>query len=225
MIEKIHAIWLGKKMNAMSFACIDDWQKQGYDHKLWTEGDEEITNWIEECTFAKECYKRGLYAFVSDYLRLKILQKEGGLYLDTDVTIQKNPFELFNELEFSVGYENENDLGTAVIYSTPDSKILNCLINFYENEIYSSPLFMGPGIMTEFLIKRQLSDLEANELFPINYFYGYQGEKLTFEKPQNSYLIHWFQHSWKNDKKATYLKSKHMNAWGKFYTWQKYLLR
>ena len=85
--KTIHAIWLGNRLPPLAHVCIDDWRKQGYDYKLWLDTDPQIKRWIQECTFARECYQRGLLAFVTDYLRLKILTQEGGLYLDTDVTI------------------------------------------------------------------------------------------------------------------------------------------
>ncbi|WP_217540398.1 glycosyltransferase family 32 protein [Vibrio metschnikovii] len=225
MNKTIHAIWLGKKMTPLSFACVDDWHKQGYTVRVWTEQDEQIIHWIECCEFAQACFRRGLYAFVTDYLRLKVLQAYGGLYLDTDVTIQKDPFYLFNNCKFSVGYEDNNHLGTAIIYSDSNSIILQALIDFYEIEILSSSLYMGPGIMTEIVIKRHWQEKEKVCLYSPDYFYAYQGEALSFHKPENSHLIHWFQHSWKNPRKEVYLKSKHLSLMGRFYVWQKSLFR
>ena len=102
MNETIHAIWLGSRMPPLAHACIDDWSKQGYHYRLWTESDQAINEWVDSCAFAKVCYQKKLYAFVSDYLRLKVLQRDGGLYLDTDVTIRKDPFPLFSGLQLSL---------------------------------------------------------------------------------------------------------------------------
>ncbi|MGZ7250258.1 glycosyltransferase, partial [Streptococcus pyogenes] len=106
-------------MSPFSLACIDDWRKQGYDVNVWTEKDSQIISWINNCEFAKACFDRKLYAFVTDYLRLKVLAEYGGLYLDTDVTIRRDPFSLFNQCEFGVGYEDSQNIGTAVIYALP----------------------------------------------------------------------------------------------------------
>ncbi len=225
MADLIHAIWLGNKMPPLSHACLDDWQKMGFAYKLWTDSNEQLQTWISDCHFAKESYKRGLYAFVSDYLRLKVLEQEGGLYLDTDVTIRQNPFPLFAGLKFAMGYETDDYLGTAAIYSEPDSTILAELIAFYEGEIWSSPLYIGPQIATHLIKDRNLHETESCEFFPINYFYPYQQEPMKFVCPDESYLVHWFQHSWKQSPGMTFLKAKHLGIWGKFYTWQKYFLR
>ncbi|WP_232060921.1 glycosyltransferase family 32 protein [Vibrio taketomensis] len=198
----IHAIWLGKNMSPLSLTCIDDWLKQGYSVKLWTDADEEILSWIDSCYFAKECYKRGLFAFVTDYLRLKILHTYGGLYLDTDVTIRKNPFTLFENVNFSVGFESEKHLGTAIIYANNKSDILQKIINFYENEIMTSPLYMGPEIMTHFINRKVNNNPNEIALYPTEYFYSYKGDGKVFATHDNSYLVHWFQHSWKDPKEV-----------------------
>ncbi|WP_261816465.1 glycosyltransferase family 32 protein [Vibrio gallicus] len=220
----IHAIWLGKKMTPLSFICINDWKKQGYTVNLWLEDNTEIIAWINGCEFARKCYDKKLYAFVTDYLRLKILQKYGGLYLDTDVTIEVSPFYLFEGLDFAVGYENDKGtVGTAMIYSNKNSIEISKLVDFYEHDIMKSELYLGPEIMTHMLDKN--TRMDKVKLFNIEYFYSYQGEKLHFEKPKNAHLIHWFQHSWSKSSHKSFLKSKHKNIFGKIYEWQKNILR
>ncbi|MGP4844787.1 glycosyltransferase family 32 protein [Marinobacter sp. 1Y8] len=225
MNKTIHTIWLGKRMPPLVHACIDDWDKQGFSYRVWSEADTQVMMWIESCPFANACYKKGLYAFVSDYLRLKILQDQGGLYLDTDVTIRKDPFPLFEGYRFSVGYETERFLGTAAIYAEKESNTLAELITFYEDEIWRSPLYIGPQILSSLLLERNLCEEESKKLYPVDFFYNYQGENLNFKPPENSYLVHWFQNSWGSDKAIVFVKSKHMNLFGKFYVWQKYFFR
>lgn len=225
MVEKIHAIWLGERMPPLAHACVDDWAKQGYSFKIWTDRDESIREWIHSCAFAEACYKRELFAFVSDYLRLKVLQQEGGLYLDTDVTIRKNPFDLFEGVSFSAGYETEDFIGTASIYAKKESLILQKAIDFYEKDIWISPLYIGPQILTHLLIEKGCSEIEACKLYPIDYFYNYQQEPMMFNVSENSHLIHWFQHSWRRSSGLVFLKTKHLGFWRSVYVWQKYLVR
>lgn len=225
MVEKIHAVWLGDRMPPLAHACIDDWSKQGYKFRLWTDRDNIVQEWIRSCSFAAACYKRKLFAFVSDYLRLKILEHEGGLYLDTDVTIRKNPFPLFKDVSFSAGYETDQFIGTASIYARKDSLVLQKAIAFYEKDIWRSPLYIGPQILTHLLIDEGYSDLESCTLYPVDYFYNYQQEPMTFEASEDSYLIHWFQHSWKQSNGLLFLKTKHLGFWKSIYVWQKYFFR
>ncbi|WP_415893139.1 glycosyltransferase family 32 protein [Neptuniibacter sp. PT8_73] len=222
MNKSIHAIWLGKTMPPLSHACVNDWKKQGYEVKLWTDASEQVIEWINECEFAKECYKRGLFAFVSDYLRIRILHDFGGLYLDTDVTIVRDPFELFEDCHFCVGLENDSLVGTASIFATKSHKILSHLLHFYQKEIMSSPLYMGPDIMTAVL--EPLKEAPEVKVLDPDYFFSYQGENIEFTHPKNAHLIHWYQHTWKSHN-IPFLKSKHKGLLGKIYEYQKPFFR
>ncbi|CAH6807121.1 Mannosyltransferase [Vibrio chagasii] len=224
--KTIHAIWLGGTPNSFSNACIDDWEKQGFTYKLWLDDNPIVIDLINGCEFARECYKRKLYAFVTDYLRLKILSIEGGLYLDTDVTISNNPFPLFEGVRFAAGWESDKFLGNAIIYADKESKILAKIVDFYENEIMNSPLYMGPKILSHKLTVDAFQDLEPCRLFDQAYFYAYDGEKLlNINSHIPRYMTHWYQHSWKSNKGIVFLKSKHKGLWGKLYTYQKYFFK
>lgn len=225
MIKKIHAIWLGNRMPPLAHACLNDWQKMGFEFQLWTDSDARVVSWIKACPFTQKCFELGLYAFVSDYLRLKVLEAEGGLYLDTDVTIRRDPFPLFEGWKFVIGHETNEFLGTAAIYAEPDSRILSKLVDFYENGIWESPLYIGPQIATKLIKDQGLSEIEPCKLLPVKVFYPYQQEAIWFECPPESYLVHWFQHSWKHSPAMNFLKGKHLGFLGKFYIWQKYFFR
>lgn len=220
-IKHIHAIWLGDKISPLALCCLDDWDKQGYAYTLWTEKNPKITEWINECRFARECYSRGLFAFVTDYLRLKVLSEEGGLYLDTDVTIHQDPFYLFDNCEFCVGQENEKQIGNAIIYARAESKILSELILFYEEMIMQSPLYMGPEIVTKQIITTQ----HSHRILEQSFFYGYSGDGKSFKRNADCHLIHWYQHTWKRNRGLAFIKSKHKNIFWFMYEYQKELFR
>ena len=46
---------------------------------------------INSNKFTKLWYKRGHFAYVSDYIRAYALYTEGGLYIDSDVKINNDP--------------------------------------------------------------------------------------------------------------------------------------
>ena len=149
----------------------------------------------------------------------------GGLYLDLDVTIRKNPFPLFSGLKFAVGYETDSRIGTSVIFAHSSSEILSEMISFYENGIWDSPLYIGPHIFTELLINNNIFGIEDSKFFPRGYFNPYQGEDIFFTCPDEAYLVHWYQHSWRDAPNMTFLKSKHLSFWKKVYVWQKYFFQ
>ena len=90
MIPKvIHYCWFGKKpYNELMIKCMESWKKHLPEY--------EIIEWNEENfdininPYVKEAYNAKKFAFVSDYVRLFVLHKYGGIYLDTDVEVRKN---------------------------------------------------------------------------------------------------------------------------------------
>ena len=102
----IHYCWFGKgKMSPLSQKCIKSWRKYCPEYKIicWNEENFDVT----ENQYAKEAYDAGKWAFVSDYVRLKVLYNEGGIYLDTDVELIK---PLDNLIE-TYGYMGFDDRG------------------------------------------------------------------------------------------------------------------
>lgn len=91
MIPKvIHYCWFGRgPMPEIAKECIDSWKKflPDYEIRLWTEDNFDVNI----CTYTAEAYKAKKYAFVSDYARLWILYKYGGVYFDTDVKLLASP--------------------------------------------------------------------------------------------------------------------------------------
>ena len=62
----------------------------------------------------RQAYAAKKWAFVSDYVRLHALYREGGLYLDTDVEVLR-PLDEFLDNALFTGYEANDFIMTAVI--------------------------------------------------------------------------------------------------------------
>ena len=83
--KKIHQIWIGPKQPPIVW--IDTWRKQyraqhpGWEYKLWT--DAEVA---ELPMRMKDLYdKEAMYQCKADLLRLEVLWREGGIYIDADM--------------------------------------------------------------------------------------------------------------------------------------------
>ena len=87
MIPKvIHYCWFGgNPLPKDALKCIESWKRYcpNYEIKQWNESNVDFN----ECMYAKEAYNEKKWAFVSDYVRFKILYEQGGLYFDTDVEL------------------------------------------------------------------------------------------------------------------------------------------
>jgi hypothetical protein len=73
------------------------------------------------------------WALVSDMMRVDILNKYGGIYLDTDVELFKSFDELLH-YELFMGYEDKHWLNNAIIGSQAQSPILNEVISIYTQD-------------------------------------------------------------------------------------------
>ena len=89
----IHYCWFGGgPIGEADRKCIESWQKFCPDYRImrWDE-----TNFDLDCSpYVRQAYDAGRYAFVSDYVRLAVLYRYGGIYLDTDVELVK-PLDVY----------------------------------------------------------------------------------------------------------------------------------
>ena len=104
MIPKIiHYCWFGRSDKPNSFyEYLESWKKYlpDYEIKEWNEDNFDISS----CKYVEQAYNAKKYAFVSDYVRVYVLELEGGIYFDTDVEVRK-PFDVLLNNHFFIGYE------------------------------------------------------------------------------------------------------------------------
>lgn len=112
MIPKIiHYCWFGgKSLPADVVKCIETWKKYCPDYtiKRWDENNFDVNSH----PFTKSAYEAKAWAFVSDYARLKIVYDNGGMYLDTDVEILRNP-DFLLENKCYIGIQQPETLCTT----------------------------------------------------------------------------------------------------------------
>ena len=90
----IHYIWLSGEEFPESIKLIQETWKRilpDYKLKLWTSDDyNQIEN---KPNYIIKAYNEKKWAFVSDYIRIYALYKEGGWYFDTDLQIIRNDLD------------------------------------------------------------------------------------------------------------------------------------
>lgn len=210
MIPKIiHYCWFGngpfpKKVQE----CLDSWHRYlpDYTIKEWNENNFDIS---QSCRFVKEAYEQKKYAFVSDYVRLYALLREGGIYMDVDVEVLR-PFDvsLFKQpLNFSL--EEGGLIAGEFIASEQGHPFLKGMLEVYHRmhfmlEDGSLNMAVNNTYLQEELAKigyeknprKQLLPSWGIELWPCDYF---QCRSLVTGKvalTDNSYCIHWHTILW-----------------------------
>ena len=214
MIPKIiHYCWFGSQpMSKTIEKCIESWKIHLPDFELvlWNETNSDLNH-----PFAQQALKDEKWAFVSDYVRLKVLSEQGGVYLDTDMLMLKGFSELLNQQCF-VGLESERFISCGVIAAQKNHPfILNCL-QFYNNVDVSKPIdykvMIIPKIFTSvFKTSYNTEKISAKQyddilILDVNYFYAYPNPDPKLRRQDNDYLkfvsedsyaVHLWARSWK----------------------------
>lgn len=85
----IHYCWFGGgQMSELAKKCVASWKEKCPDFEI-QKWDENNYN-VDVIPYVRQAYNNKAYAFVSDYARLDILYRYGGVYVDTDVEFLKN---------------------------------------------------------------------------------------------------------------------------------------
>lgn len=206
MIPKtIHYVWLGDKPKPKKIKkCIASWKRFCPDYKIieWNEENFDINS----NSFIKAAYDSQKYAFASDVIRLIVLEKYGGIYVDADVEFLKPLDDLLDNESF-VGFETNEYINSGqILGSVPKNKILSEHIKKYDDidflRIDDITSITCPKIFTDLLVEKGLV-LDGSEqiisgvhIYTVEYFNPFDTKTGKMSKTKNSYSIHWSAHSW-----------------------------
>lgn len=129
--KTIHYVWLGNEMPKKIKENIECWRSICPDYKFYEWNDQNYD--ITSNRYMKQAYENKHWSFVSDYMRLDIIYKYGGIYLDTDIEIVKKPDELLYQRCFaSVDASLVMNLGSG-FGATPACEIIKVLRDYYDD--------------------------------------------------------------------------------------------
>lgn len=223
-------MWIGKAEKPRIFyKCLKSWQENLPDYEIIEINEEnfDMEAHLKKNRFFRECYRRKLWAYVSDYMRVHYMYEHGGIYVDIDMEIIKDitPLIESENLKFFIGYEDSRHISVGIFGTTKKNQVLEDIRDFYEKEIWGKALWTIPKIFTYIFEKKyNLTDKRENFLkegeiaiYPKEYFYPY-GFKEKFSPEcigENTYGIHWWNDSWTNIKARLFLESKHLSGMSK----------
>ncbi|KPI49296.1 glycosyltransferase [Clostridioides difficile] len=224
--KKIHYVWFGGPKGNIENICINSWKEKLPEYEIveWNEKNFDIDKEIKGNKFLEECYKRKLWAFISDYTRIKVLYEQGGVYMDTDMQILKDITPLLENNRLICGYEDDREyINGAIIGVEKGHPFLKDLLEYYEKEVLTSSLFTIPKIMTH-LMEKNHKKIDPNNyeegirVYDKEYFYPF-GFKEDFTPEcitENTFGIHWWGKSWAK-KRNYFLESKHLTGANKIW--------
>ena len=203
--KKIHQIWLGGSMPERFEVLCHTWKKfnPSWEYKLWDEGNIGALS-ITESEVYKNAQNLGMK---SDMLRYEILQREGGVYVDTDFECIR-PFDDFLNLEFFTGisYDSNVCLYMGLIGTIPYHPIINaCVYNLksmYTGHVARTIMgITGPYYFTRQFLSNVSNYTKHVVAFPMDFFYPWPNNIKDTPFPHEfikicTYAIHHWAISW-----------------------------
>ena len=217
MIPKIiHYCWFGRgEKPELAKKCIASWKKFCPDFEI-REWNEDNCDYLA-MPFMAEAYAAKKYAFVSDVMRLIVLEQYGGVYFDTDVEVVRDISPLLNDEGF-IGFENNRFVNSGqVMAAVPHQPIVQAMIDEYKKLHYMQPDSsvmpvgcprLNSDVLERFgLIRNGREQIVAGiHVYPDDYFNPMDSTTGRLTKTENTYSIHWYSMSWLP--KRTQMKAK-----------------
>ena len=195
---------------------MESWKKFCPDYEIieWNEDNYDVT----KNDYMMQAYEAKLWSFVSDYARLDILYRYGGIYLDTDVEVLQPLDDLLHQEAFA-GFQEATGVSIASglgIGSVPKNSLVKEMRDDYETLSFRRPdgslnLTATPYYQTQVLLRHGLKQdgrfqqLPHLNVYPKVFFSPMTHYNRLIRTNANSYLLHHFDGSW--------VKGKPKNAW------------
>jgi mannosyltransferase OCH1-like enzyme len=219
----VHYCWFGnKKKPQLIKDCISSWKNFLPDYEIieWNEKNTDLKH-----PFLKKTYKLKKWAFVSDFVRLKVLYEFGGIYLDTDMLVLKPLDSLLNNKCF-FGAENEQYINAAIFGTRKNNPFIKECLSKYDHLNLNNKTnwreICIPRIITQEFKDKNGFDLIFNKkmeksdivIYPPSYFYPLDGlnrkdieNYRNYLKPE-SYAVHLWSASWIEPSEFHYIRNR-----------------
>lgn len=192
--KKIHYCWFGgKEKPALIKKCIKSWKKHCPDYEIieWNETNFDVMSnqWCETA------YKAKKWAFLTDYVRLKVLYDFGGIYMDTDVELLK-PLDDFLVYSCFMGFQHEKYVSNGLVTgAVVGNAFIKENLSVYENmtfndsddsfnfkvcQEYTTELLISHGLKVP--CDGQIQILDDIYIFPPEYFCPYDHRSFEMKK-------------------------------------------
>ena len=219
----IHYCWFGSNPYPEEVQrSLDSWAIHLGDYKImkWDEGNSDMN-----FPFVKSAYQKKLWAFVSDYIRLKALYDYGGVYLDTDMFAVKSINDLLEHSCF-LGAESSSRISCGIIAVEKEHPFIAKVLEKY-NDLVIPPHYEIWRIAIPIILTNTFRDLydytgafenkvviDEIVIYPKSYFYPLPNDMHADQDiykyiDKTTYMVHLWSKSWKEVTEFTLIKRTH----------------
>lgn len=215
MIPKIiHYCWFGgNPLPELALHCINSWKKfcPDYEIKEWNESNFDLN----ENTYVREAYESKKWAFITDYVRLKVLYEHGGIYMDTDVEVIGSLDAFLQDPAFS-GFENNDQIPTGIMAAEESQPFFKKLLDYYKDRHFilsngeydlQTNVVTITKIATEngFVPNNKKQIVDGMIFYPWDYFCPKDHRTGEIHLTSNTVCIHHFNGSWKTAEETKFI--------------------
>jgi len=207
----IHYCWFGQETFPSDFnSNIKSWISHNPDFLIRCWGNENLPM---EYSYVKNAFSNKKWANLSNFMRLYLLVKYGGIYLDTDVVVLK-PFKDLMANKCFLGIESCHDgniiLNNAILASVPGHFfITKCLYKLTDEFDGNEAANLSSPILTTGVYSSLSSDEKSTvKIYPSDFFYpSCWNSKDDVNITQNTVTIHQWNGSWHTEFDNLYHKN------------------
>lgn len=165
---KIHYCWFGGgPLPRLAQSCMKTWREAMPSAEIvrWDETNYDVA----QIPYVAAAARSRQWAFVSDYARLDVVLREGGVYLDIDVKLLQPLEPLLMAHRAFVGRQNDGSVNTGLILAAESgTEILRDMRDAYRSYAYKNEKgeFRSPPcttLQTDFLTARGYLRNDPNE--------------------------------------------------------------
>ena len=227
----IHYCWFGRgEIPERDKKCIESWRKYCPDYEIieWNEDNYDVT----QIPYMKEAYEAKRWGFVPDFIRMDLVYRYGGIYMDTDVELIR-PLDELLKYDAYVGLETEtNCIAFGLGFGAKKgSLVLKELCDYYRTLHFvkadgTLDLLPNPMIVTEYLKRKgyvidpkKIGKIGEFVVFPEEYFCPQNFMNGKIKITNKTYSIHHYHASWKteSEKKALAEYLRYTQMFGEHY--------
>ena len=213
--KKIHYCWFGRgEKPKLARRCIASWKKFCPDYEIieWNEDNYDM----DENAYVRYCYVNKKWAYLSDYVRLAVACRQGGVYFDTDVELIA-PIDSLLEQPAFYAFENDAYVATGLGFGAeanhPTIRRMADAYSGFQPTVGQPFEFVGcPQLNTQALLAFGLrrdgsyQEVGGAVILPRDYMNPYEDATGEMNKTDNTVSIHWYSKSALS--KTTILRSR-----------------
>ncbi len=192
--KRIISMWIGGEMPDVAKECVATHKLPGYEH-MWIDN----SNMLEfDCPYLQECLSSKRFGKASDFIRMKCLEKYGGIYLDADTKILK-PFDDVLDHEIFVCVEKNIFIANGIVGAVPGHPMITeYLRRLTTNFRGDGDMVFQPGmaLWTDLILYGEW--VNKVKVYPNDWFLPFDWQTGEIKITENTHTMHYYLQSWKN---------------------------